>query len=146
MKLSVREMVVEFKDFAFKGNMIDLAVGLVIGTAFGNVIQSVVKNVVMPLASYVPGLHGGYENWHIGAVRIGQVLADLLGFTTTALAVFVVIVKILGGVMKAAHSKALPAEPTIKECPRCFSKISIKATKCAHCTADLGQVDDKVTR
>ena len=118
MKLSIKEMAGEFKDFAFKGNMIDLAVGVVIGAAFGNVIQSVVKNVVMPLVSYIPGLHGGYENWHVGAVRIGQLLADLLGFTTTALAVFVVIVKILGGVMKAAHSKAAAAAPTIKECPR----------------------------
>ena len=127
----------EFKEFISRGNVVDLAVGVIIGAAFGTVIKSVVDNVVMPLVSYVPGLHGGYEHWHIGAVRVGQVLADLLAFTTTALAVFVVVVKLLGTVVKAAHSKALPTAPTTKECPRCFSKISIKATKCAYCTADI---------
>jgi large conductance mechanosensitive channel len=138
MKLSVKQMLVEFKDFAFKGNMIDLAVGVVIGTAFGTVIQSVVKNVVMPLVGMVPGLRGGYEKWHFGDVKVGLVLADLLNFTMVALAVFVVIVKLVGGIVKTTNRKsAEPSAPTTKECPHCLSAIPIKATKCAHCTAEL---------
>ena len=108
MKLSVKQMLVEFKDFAFKGNMIDLAVGVVIGTAFGTVIQSVVKNVVMPLVGMVPGLRGGYEKWHFGDVKVGLVLADLLNFTMVALAVFVVIVKLVGGIVKTTN-QGMPA-------------------------------------
>ena len=138
MKMSFRQTLAEFKNFAFKGNMIDLAVGVVIGAAFGNVINSLVKNVIMPIVSYVPGLQSGYEKWHIGNILIGHLLADLLNFTLVSAAVFLVIVKMLGAIMKAAHRKpADPAEPTTKECPRCLSIIPIKATKCAHCTADL---------
>jgi large conductance mechanosensitive channel len=138
MKLSVKEMLGEFKNFAFKGNMIDLAVGVVIGGAFGTVIKSLVENVVMPIVGLVPGLKNGYVNWHIGPILVGRVLADLLNFTLVALAVFLVIVKVLGAIMKAASRKPItPDEPTTKECPKCLSLIPIRATKCAHCTADL---------
>ena len=137
-KLSVREMLKEFRAFAFKGNMIDLAVGVVIGAAFGTVIKSIVDNVVMPIVSYVPGLRSGYEHWHIGRVMIGRVLADLLNFTVVAFAVFLVIVKLLGAVMKATHRQPTsPEEPATKECPFCLSTIPFKATRCAHCTADM---------
>jgi large conductance mechanosensitive channel len=138
MKLSFKEMLTEFKDFAFKGNMIDLAVGVVLGAAFGVVVKSIVDNIIMPIVSYVPGLGHGYETWMIGPVRIGRVIADLLNFSLVALAVFLVIVKLLGAVMKATRGKpADPGEPTSKECPKCLSMIPIKAVKCAHCTTDL---------
>jgi large conductance mechanosensitive channel len=137
MKLSFRQMLGEFKEFAFKGNMIDLAVGVVLGAAFGGVIKSMVDNIIMPIVSYVPGLSHGYESWAIGRIRIGHVLADLLNFSLVALAVFLVIVKLLGAVMRATAKPAAPAAPVMKECPRCISMISIKATKCPHCTADL---------
>ena len=137
MKLSPKQMLLEFKDFAFKGNMIDLAVGVVLGSAFAKVVHSLVKYVVMPVVGYLPGLKGDYQTWHIGKILFGQVLSELVSFTATALAVFVVMVKLLGGVMKAAHAKTLATGPTVKECPRCFSKIAINATKCAYCTVDL---------
>jgi large conductance mechanosensitive channel len=128
----------EFKNFAFKGNMIDLAVAVVIGAAFGNVINSIVKGIIMPLISYVDlGKDGGYQKWVIGRLQIGNVLAELLNFTLVALAVFLVIVKLLGALMKRAAPPAEPGEPTTKECPRCLMQIPFKATRCGHCTSDL---------
>ena len=126
----------EFKTFAFKGNMVDLAVGVVIGAAFGTVIKSIVENVITPIIGYVtPGLN--FSDWHIGRIRIGLLLNDLLSFLLTALAVFVVIVKLMGALMRKAAPAPAPSEPVTKECPFCLSTIPLKARKCGHCTADL---------
>ena len=126
----------EFKTFAFKGNMIDLAVGVVIGAAFGALIKSIVENVITPIIGYAtPGL--SFSQWHIGRIMIGRLLNDMLTFLLTALAVFLVIVKLMGALMRKA-APAPPAEgPVTKECPLCLSTIPLKARKCGHCTADL---------
>ncbi|HEY8668804.1 MAG TPA: large conductance mechanosensitive channel protein MscL [Tepidisphaeraceae bacterium] len=132
----IRNLWQEFKAFAFKGNMIDLAVAVVIGGAFGGVINSIVKNIIMPLISYVtPNMT--YTEWHIGKLMIGAFLGDVPNFLIIALAVFIVIVKVLGTVMKKALAAPPPSEPTTRECPKCLSLIPLRATKCAHCTADL---------
>jgi len=133
----------EFKSFAFKGNMIDLAVAVVIGKAFGDIIAALVADIIMPLVGYVTSiLHvpSNYTTWHLGNFEIGAVLAAILNFVIVAAAVFFVIVKMVGAVMaKAAASKVppTPSEPTTKECPMCLSVIPFKAKKCAHCTSDL---------
>jgi large conductance mechanosensitive channel len=133
---SVGSIWQEFKSFAFKGNMIDLAVAVVIGAAFGSVIKSIVDNIIMPLVGYVtPNLT--YTEWHFGKVMIGKFLGDLLNFLIVAFAVFVTIVKLLGAVMKRVASETPPGAPTTRECPFCLSLIPIKAIKCAHCTAEL---------
>jgi large conductance mechanosensitive channel len=126
----------EFKGFALKGNLIDLAVAVVIGGAFGAVVNSMVKNLLMPLVSYVTPGQGGYLAWKLGRIEIGAFLGDLVNFLILAVAMFVVIVKVLGGIQKVARlTKA--DEPLIKECPYCLSTIPAKAVKCAHCTSDL---------
>ena len=126
----------EFKAFALKGNMVDLAVGVVIGAAFGKVITSIVENVITPLIGYAtPGLK--FADWHIGRIKVGLLLNDLLSFFLVALAVFIVIVKLLGAVVRKASAAPAPSEPVTKECPLCLSTIPIKARKCGHCTADL---------
>ena len=133
---SVSSLWQEFKSFAFKGNMIDLAVAVVIGAAFGTVIKSIVDNIIMPLVGYVtPKMT--YTEWHVGNVLIGKFLGDLLNFLIVAFAVFITIVKVLGAVMKRAAGTPAPSEPTTKECPYCLSVIPLKARKCSHCTADL---------
>ena len=125
----------EFKTFAFKGNMVDLAVAVVIGTAFNNLIASIVKNVITPIIGYVaPSTK--FADWHVGKVMVGLLLNDLLTFVLTALAVFIVIVKLLGAVSRRI-APASPSEPVVKECPFCLSQIPAKARKCSHCTADL---------
>ena len=123
----------EFKAFAFKGNMIDLAVAVVIGGAFGKVIDSLVKNIFMPLISYVAPSKEGYEGWHIGEVKIGLFLGDIVSFLIVALAVFLVMVKVLSMLIK----KPAPPPPNTKDCPLCLMAIPLAATKCGHCTADL---------
>ena len=146
----MRKIWQEFKSFAFKGNMIDLAIAVVIGAAFGDVIKSMVANVIMPLVSHVKVAVSSaadtvgaasqpardYTAWHLGQVKIGAFIGDLINFLIIAAAVFFVMIKLLGAVMKASTPPA-PSQPTTKECPFCLSNIPIKASKCAHCTADL---------
>ena len=136
--MKVSSLWQEFKAFAFKGNMIDLAVAVVIGGAFGAVIKSIVDNIIMPLVGYVtPKMT--YTEWHLGKVMIGKFLADLLNFVIIAIAVFITIVKLLGAVMKRVGPAPDKSEPATKECPYCLSVIPTKARKCAHCTADLAE-------
>ena len=131
----------EFKNFAFKGNLIDLAVAVVLGTAFAKVIDAMVKFLIMPLIGYLDfGKGGGYQNWHIGEVKIGLVLAELLNFVLVALAIFIVIVKVVGALMKRATTPPPAGEPTTKECPYCLMVVPIKARKCGHCTSDLADL------
>jgi large conductance mechanosensitive channel len=137
----VKSLWSEFKSFAFKGNMIDLAVAVVIGAAFGKVIDSVVRHLIMPLISYVMPTGGGnYTSFTIGRIQIGAFLGELVNFLIIALAVFLVIVKVMGTLMKKATAAPPPAAPTVRECPLCLSNVPIKARKCAHCTSDLPPV------
>lgn len=135
----MRKLWQEFKAFAFKGNMIDLAVAVVIGAAFGKIIDSLVKNIFMPLISYAqPKSALGYESWTLGQLKVGLFLSDVVSFLIIAAAVFLVVVKLLGAVMKRSTPPA-PAEPTSKECPYCLSVIPLKARRCGHCTSDLAE-------
>ena len=131
----VRNLWQEFKEFAFKGNMLDLAIAVVIGTAFGAVINSLVKNIIMPAVSYIQPGDVGYRAWHLGRIEIGAFIGELITFLIIAATVFLLIVKIFGALMKRASPPA-PA-PVTKECPFCLLSIPIKAIKCGHCTADL---------
>ena len=126
----------EFKSFAFKGNMIDLAVAVVIGAAFGKVIDALVKDLVMPIVNVVTP-HMPYTTWHVWFFPIGHLLGELLNFLIVAFAVFVCVVKVMQFMVKRAGSTPAPSEPTTKECPYCLMVVPIKAQRCGHCTADL---------
>jgi large conductance mechanosensitive channel len=225
----------EFKAFAFQGNMIDLAVAVVIGGAFGGVIHSLVGDVIMPTVAYL--IHEGEQgaktlsdagkavaakaglptsqattepttastdtttppatpivpasatpeearkivlaqvadhkmeveegnkvlstiaaapapaapavaeaakpddtkpvqiDFKVGPVPVGKFVTELINFMILALAVFIMMVKLLGGVMKKVSAPEKPGEPTTRECPECLSIIPIKAKRCSHCTA-----------
>ena len=131
----------EFKEFAFKGNLIDLAVAVVIGGAFGAVVNSLVKNIIMPIVSYVLPSDQSYRTWKIGSaakpILVGEFIGDVLNFLIVALAVFLAIVKVVGLIVKKPAAPVASAEPVTKECPLCLSVIPIKAVKCGHCTGDL---------
>jgi large conductance mechanosensitive channel len=137
--MAMKSLWHEFKAFAFKGNMIDLAIAVVIGATFGKVVDSLVKSIIMPILSYVIPNQGGYTAWMIGRVEIGKFLGEVMNFLIVAAAVFIVIVKVLGYLMKMrkAEEPAAAPPPTTRECPMCCSVISVKAKRCAHCTADL---------
>jgi large conductance mechanosensitive channel len=107
----VRSFAQEFKAFALKGNMIDLAIGVVIGTAFGKVITSLVDNVIMPLISYVTPAHD-FSEWKLGKVKIGLLMNDMLSFLLIAIAIFIVVVKLVGWLTKKREEP-----PPAKEVP-----------------------------
>jgi large conductance mechanosensitive channel len=107
----------EFKNFAFKGNVIDLAVGVIIGGAFGKIVTSLVDNIIMPLVGVILPGEKGYENWAvtIGAKTIpyGKFIGDVVSFLILAAALFFFIVKFLGWLMKSkAAETAAPPGPT----------------------------------
>lgn len=109
----------EFKKFAFKGNLIDMAIGIVLGAAFGKLVESFVKDLVMPLISVVVPGQGGYASWqfeinHV-TVPFGRFLGELVNFLILSFAVFVFIVKILGFLMRKKAEAVVPPPPTKSE-------------------------------
>ncbi len=137
-------MIKEFKEFAIRGNVVDMAVGIIIGAAFGKIVTSFVNDVIMPPI----GLLLGNVDFSQLAITLRQQTADVeaitinygvfintvLDFAIVALAVFIVI-KQLNRLKRQQEEPAV--EPTTKECPRCFSDIPIKATRCPRCTSDI---------
>ena len=145
-------MLKEFKEFIMRGNVIDMAVGIIIGAAFGTIIKSLVDDVIMPPIGLLLGkvdfsnlflviregkVAGAYETLAAaktaGAVTInyGLFINTIISFLIVASAVFMLI--------RAVNQlkREAPAEATTKECPYCLSVIPIKATRCAHCTAEI---------
>ncbi len=142
-------MLKEFKEFAMRGNVIDLAVGIILGAAFSGIVTSLVKDVIMPPIGMILGgvdfseffinLSGTpYETLaaaqEAGAatINIGLFINTVLNFVIVAFAIFIVI-KQINRLKKAPP----PADPTTKDCPQCLSSVPIKATKCAFCTSNL---------
>lgn len=107
----------EFKNFAFKGNVIDLAVGVIIGGAFGKIVSSMVDNVIMPLVGVILPGNKGYENWAVTigekTIPYGKFIGDVVSFLILAAALFLFIVKFLGWLTKSkAAEAAAPPAPT----------------------------------
>ena len=131
-------MLKEFKAFIMRGNVLDLAVAVILAAAFGKIITSLVNDVIMPVVGLVlGGINFDNLTTTIGTVVInwGAFLQATVDFIIVAFIVFL-IVKAANS-MKKAPAPAAPAEPTTKECPHCFSTISIKATRCPQCTSEL---------
>jgi large conductance mechanosensitive channel len=109
----------EFKNFAFKGNVIDLAVGVIIGAAFGKIISSLVENLIMPLIGLVLPNPKGYEglSWSVGdkTIPYGKFLADVVSFLIVAVTLFFFIVKFLGWVMRTKKEEAAAPPPLTKD-------------------------------
>jgi large conductance mechanosensitive channel len=149
-------MLKEFREFVMRGNVIDMAVGIIIGAAFGAIVKSFVDDVVMPPIGLLLGnvdfsnlfvvlkegaAVGPYvslaDAQEVGAVTLnyGLFINSIVGFLIVAFAVFLVISNIN---RLRREQEAPPAEPTTMECPYCLSDIAIKATRCPHCTSELG--------
>lgn len=146
-------MLQEFKKFAIKGNMIDLAVGVIIGGAFNSLVSSLVNDIIMPvLGVFTGGLD--FSNWFIsldgthydtlaqaqeaGAATLnyGVFISGVLNFVIMAFVVFLM-VKGINKLRDLEKPAPAPAAPTTKICPHCQSEIHIKATKCPYCTSDV---------
>jgi large conductance mechanosensitive channel len=143
-------MLKEFKKFALRGNVVDLAVGVIIGAAFGKIVSSLVADVIMPPIGLLLGgldfsnifitLMGGHyatlaEAKAAGAatINVGLFINAVIDFLIVALAIFLLI-KQLNRMLPPAEK---PPAPETKECPYCMSKIAVKATRCPECTSQL---------
>ena len=148
-------MLKEFKEFAMRGNVVDMAVGIIIGAAFGTIVKSLVADIIMPPIGLLLG-NVDFSNLFIvlkqgatvgpyaalvdaqkaGAVTInyGMFANTVISFIIVAFSVFLLI----RGINRLKRKEeAPPEEPTTKECPHCLSTIPIKATRCGHCTSEL---------
>lgn len=130
-------MIKEFREFVLRGNLLDLAVAVVIGVAFGAVITSLVANVITPIIA-IPGGTSDFSGLILtisGAeIRYGQFINDLIAFILIAAAVFFFMVKPVNALMARRKSEPDVESPT-KECPECLSNIPEGARRCAFCTA-----------
>ena len=142
-------MLKEFKEFAMKGNVLDMAIGVIIGGAFGKIVTSLVSDVLMPPLGLVLGkvdfsslflnLSGTPQPSLAAAkaagaptVNYGVFLQTVLDFIIIAFVIFMIVKQV-----NRLKTPAAPSAPTTKDCPLCLSTIPIRATKCAHCTSSV---------
>ncbi|MFZ5758148.1 MAG: large-conductance mechanosensitive channel protein MscL [Thermodesulfobacteriota bacterium] len=135
-------MIAEFKEFAMRGNVIDMAVGVVIGGAFGKIVSSLVNDVVMPPIGLLLGnvdfsnlavtLRDKTAEAEAVTIKYGIFINTVLDFLIIAAAIFLVIKQI-----NRFKKKEETAPVTTRQCPRCFSTIPLQATRCPHCTSEL---------
>ena len=131
-------MLNEFKAFIMRGNVMDLAVGVIIGGAFGKIVSSLVGDILMPLIGLViGGIDFSSLAFNLGNARVpyGNFINNLIDFIIIALVIFLM-VKGVNSLQKKPVPTPAVAQTT-KECPHCFSTISIKATRCPNCTSQL---------
>jgi large conductance mechanosensitive channel len=134
----------EFKSFAMRGNVVDMAVGIIIGAAFGKIISSLVNDIIMPPIGVIVG---GMDFSNLGitvkeaaadhaavVMKYGMFINILIDFLIVAFAMFMII-QAMNRFMK--KPEAAPVVPTTKECPECFMTIPINAKRCGHCTVVL---------
>lgn len=136
----IKNFIKEFKEFALKGNVVSMAVGIIIGGAFQSIITSLIENIISPIIGCFNT--GGFEGVSItiwkAELLVGQFVLDVVNFLIMAFVVFL-IVKAMNAAMSIGKKKEedVPAEPTTKVCPYCQSEININATKCPHCTSEV---------
>lgn len=150
--MSLKDTMKEFKEFAVKGNVVDMAVGVIIGGAFGKIVTSLVNDIVMPVVGVLTGgvdfsnlfisLDGNTysslaqaEEAGAAVLKYGSFISQVLDFLIISFVIFIVVKKI----MVLGKKKEVPVEeaPTTKICPYCKSEIAIDATRCPHCTSEL---------
>ena len=134
-------MLTEFKQFLFRGNIVDLAVAVVIGTAFVAVVNAFIADILTPVIAAIAGQPDfSALSFHInGSVFLyGSFLNAVFTFVSVAAAVFFLVVKPMN-VISARRSPS-PAEPVTRECPECLSAIPAAARRCSHCTAQVAPV------
>ena len=131
----MKKMIAEFKEFISRGNVVDMAVGIMIGAAFKAIVDSLVNDIISPIIGLV-----ALDVWGI-SIRYGSFIMQILNFFIVAAALFAII-----KLMNVLHSISLkkkdaveeePTAPTVKVCPFCKTEIAIDATRCPHCTSEL---------
>ena len=139
----MKKFLKEFKEFALRGNVMDLAVGIIIGGAFQSIVKSLVDDLISPFIGLFANTNfdnlfltfGGVE------IRYGSFLTNVINFIIMAFVIFMML-KILNRIA-GKKKKEEPAAPTEKVCPYCRTKIDIAATRCPHCTSVLEEPEEK---
>lgn len=133
-------MLKEFKEFVLRGNVVDLAVAVVIGAAFSSIVNSLVKDLVTPLIAAI----GGQPDFSSLSFTInnskfmyGDFINAIVSFLLIASVIFFFVVKPINTLLARAKRKKTTDDPTTKKCPACLSEVNIKATRCAYCTSTL---------
>ena len=140
-------MLKEFKEFALRGNVLDLAVGVIIGGAFQKLVTSLTTNLISPILGCFTEVD--FSGWalKIGNLNLtyGAFITDVINFIIMAFIVFL-IVKFMNKLSNLGKKEepVVEAEPTTKVCPHCYSEININATRCPCCTSELETVSNKV--
>ena len=136
--------VKDFKAFIMRGNILDMAVGVIIGGAFTAIVTSLNKDIISPLLALIGGTDFSYLQVILGVgeeapiLMYGNFITAVINFLITALVIFIILRIITKAFAKfQKKEEAAPAEPTTKECPYCKSQIAIAATRCPHCTSQL---------
>ena len=131
-------MIRDFKQFLLRGNVVDLAVGIVIGGAFGTVVTALVRDFITPLAAAILGTSKDAMKFRVGAATflVGDFLDALIAFLIIALVVFFLVVKPVNYMIERSHHEDT-VDPSTRKCPECLSEIPAEARKCAFCTTEL---------
>ncbi len=141
----MKGFVEEFKKFIMRGNVMDMAVGVIVGGAFTSIVTSLNQDILTPLL----GIFGGTDFSHLTVtlgsgetapvLSYGNFITAVINFLITALVIFVIVkgINAFGDRFKKKEEAAEPAAPTTKACPYCKSEIAIDATRCPHCTSSL---------
>ena len=141
--VKVKKFFKEFKEFVSRGNVMDMAVGIIIGGAFTAIVSSLVEDIISPIL----GLFGGLNFDRLSVTLLGEVTLNY-GKFITAIINFLIMALVIFSIVKAMNSAAekmkhkeeeKPAEPTTKICPFCKSEIAIDAVRCPHCTSVLDE-------
>lgn len=137
----MKKFMKEFREFALKGNVMNLAVGIMIGAAFQGIVASLTENILSPIIGLVAGQN--FDHLLLGfwgiELRYGAFITSVINFVITAFVIFLM-VKFLNKIGEVCTKKDEPAkkEPTTKKCSFCITEIDIKATRCPNCTSVLG--------
>ena len=137
----MRKIVKEFKEFIMRGNVVDLAVGVIVGAAFQGIVKSLCDDVISPFLGIFGGMNFDQMSFTINGAVIsyGKFLTAVINFLIMALVIFIM-VKIINKITSLGKKKQNKEEKaTTKVCPYCCSEVDIKAVKCPHCTADIPQ-------
>lgn len=144
MLTGLKKFLQEFRAFAMRGNVLDMAVGVVVGAAFKAIVDSLVNDIISPLIGLVFNADFSSVVIQIGEVPIGigSFISSVINFLIVAFSLFVVI-QAANKAASLRKKKETPPAPTTKKCPYCFSEIPIQATRCPHCTSMLEKAEEK---
>lgn len=138
-------MLKEFKEFISRGNVLDMAVGIIVGSAFTAIVTSLVEDILTPLIGLILGgidLAGKNVKVFDATISYGSFIQAIINFLLISLSVFF-LVKAINILQRKKEKK--PEEITTKKCPFCFTEIAIQATRCPNCTSELGAVVETVS-